>query len=232
MQTSGNRSITSRPVGDWTTKVAGLRRAFGFVLCAISASMACAPGSLPPDFVAGGASGAGGGGVGGAGGSGGVGGSAGAGGSGGGMDAAPPVGGAGGGGAAAPAACGRLTPPIASLTDVETLFVSPRCGIGPPPGGFCHSAVFEPKGLDKANMVQMLLVNQKAKVSCMNDTYITKGDYTKSFVLAKITAPTDTVTCPSGGMGGSRMPFAGGGAMPLSNDERDCFVWYISERAK
>jgi hypothetical protein len=115
---------------------------------------------------------------------------------------------------------------IASVADVETKFIAPRCGMGT---GACHASVFPPKGLDKADMVQMLLVDRKGTTYCMNDTYITKGNASKSFVLAKIMA-TDKVVCPSGGDGGAKMPFTG--AMPLSNDERDCFVWYINERAK
>jgi hypothetical protein len=109
---------------------------------------------------------------------------------------------------------------------METKFIAPRCGIG---NMTCHAVVFEPKGLDKPDMVQMLLVNQPSRTLCKSDKYIAKGDPMKSFVMAKITATGDKVTCPSGGDGGAKMPFMGG--MPLTKDELDCFVWYINTMA-
>src|SRR4051812_39649209 len=99
MQTSGKSSISSRPVSDWTTKVAGLGLASAaFIVFAIGTGTSCSPGGIdnPDQFITGaGGSGAGGAGAapGGAGG-GGTGGAGGAGGS------TP--------GPAAPEACGRL----------------------------------------------------------------------------------------------------------------------------
>jgi hypothetical protein len=212
MQTSGKSSISSRPVSDWTTKVAGLGLASAaFIVFAIGTGTSCSPGGIdnPDQFI----TGAGGSGTGGAGAAPGGAGGGGAGGAGG----SPPA-------SAAPEACGRLN--IATLADVETKFIAPRCGMGT---GSCHASLFAPKGLDKPDMVSMLLVDRKGSVYCMQDAYIAKGNPSKSYVLAKIMA-TDKVTCPSGGDGGAKMPFTG--ALALSNDERDCFVWYINERAK
>src|SRR4051812_38706834 len=172
MQTSGKSSITSRPVSDWTTKVVGLGLAAAFVVIAIGAGTSCSPGSIDnPDIYTTGAGGSGGGGAGGAGGAGG---------------SPPPA-------ADAPGACGRLN--ISRVADVETKFVAPRCGMG---NGTCHASVFPPRGLDKPDMVQMLFVNGKGTTFCTKDPYIVKGDAMKGFLMAKIMATGNDVTCPSG----------------------------------
>jgi hypothetical protein len=203
MKTSGNRSIISRPVMDRTTRGSGLGLASAFLFLVLGAG-SCSPGSLPTDFntpiTTGGTGGTGG---------------------------APPTGGTGGGGGMPPgpaaAGCGSLQ--VTTLADFETKFIAPKCGMG---NGTCHQTLFPPKGLDKADMVSMLLVGQRGTMYCMTDSYINKGEWMKSYVWAKISASGMNVNCPSGGMGGVRMPFA---MDPLTADQLDCFKWYITARA-
>jgi hypothetical protein len=213
MQTSGNRSITSRPVADRTTKVAGLGLVSSFVFLALAAA-SCSPGNLPGEFETGG-TGATGGGAGGTGGAGG--GTGGTGGTGGSPGAMPP------------AACMNLNLMISSIPDIESKFIASRCGKGPS-GSVCHASVFPPR-LDSPDMTAMLLVNKVGNL-CKSDPYIKKGDAAKSFIMAKIMADGPTVDCPSGpaGGGGAKMPFAP--ATALTNDERDCLVWYINQKAQ
>jgi hypothetical protein len=183
----------------------GLASAFLFLVLGAGS---CSPGSLPGDFN---------GGAGGAGATPGTGGT-------GGMPIA--TGGTGGVAVDPPApGCGSLQ--VTTLAEFETKFIAPKCGMG---NGTCHQTLFPPKGLDKADMVSMLLVGQRGTMYCMNDTYIKKGDWMGSYVWAKLTA-TDAmmVKCPSGGVGGTRMPFA---MDPLTAEQIDCFKWYITQRAK
>jgi hypothetical protein len=203
MQTSGNRSIISRPVVDRSTRGSGLGLASAFLFLALGAG-SCSPGSLPPDFptATGGTMITGTGGAGGMGGMGGTGG-------------APP----------GPAAAGCASLQVTTLAEFETKFIAPKCGMG---NGTCHQTLFPPKGLDKADMVSMLLVGQRGTMYCMNDTYIKKGEWMKSYVWAKISTTGMNVDCPSGGMGGLRMPF---GMDALTAEQLDCFKWYITSRA-
>jgi hypothetical protein len=135
-----------------------------------------------------------------------------------------------------PVACDSLK--ITTLTDVETKFLGPRCGTVPPGvvGANCHSTEFPPKGLDAPGTIRGTLVDQPS-VSCKMDKYINRADITRSFILAKVLAPTDMVDCPSGGPAGAglfRMPDQAVNPKPalLSSDERGCFMWYVSELAK
>jgi hypothetical protein len=136
-----------------------------------------------------------------------------------------------------PVACETLK--IATLADVETKFIAVRCGVLPPgvTEGSCHSTVFPPRNLDKPGMVRAALVDQKSQASCTSDKYVNRADVTRSFILAKVLAPADAVNCPSGGVagaGGIRMPDQAVNPKPalLSPDERNCFMWYITEIAR
>jgi hypothetical protein len=142
------------------------------------------------------------------------------------FDVAPP--------APPPAACATLQ--VASLTDFESKFFPQRCGVLPPGvvGGNCHNQVFPPKGLDTPSMVRAALVDKPGVTQCQGDKYINRADITRSFLLAKVLAPTDIVNCPSGGMGGARMPDQAVMPKPplLTSDERACLMWYVTEVAK
>jgi hypothetical protein len=219
MQTSGNRSSISRPAAGRTTVVAGAGTVVGLFALVGLGSISCSPGNIDCDKVSlgcpggGGSSGTGDTG----GGSSGQGGTAGT----------PAMAGTGG---TAPSECGSLG--VSSLTDFETKFIAPRCGMTG-----CHQAVFPPRNLNMPGMIRTALVGVKALSLCKTDFYINKSDYTKSFVLAKISSQSEMVQCPSGGAansGGTRMP----NAMPavagpmLGSDELACFTWWIQSVAK
>jgi hypothetical protein len=188
MQTSGNGSSISRPAGGRTTRAAGVGLAIGAVVMVTGAWISCSPGELNCDKVTcpNGSGGSGGGEAG----SGGGGGSA-------------AAGGSGGGGGTAPSECDSLG--VKTPTDFETKFIVAKCSTS-----MCHgpTSAFFPKGLSQQSMIRSLLVGKKGQLYCKNDYYINKTDPSKSFVLAKISADGDMVTCPSGGAGGLRMPNA------------------------
>jgi hypothetical protein len=130
------------------------------------------------------------------------------------------------------AALGITSTGTQALTDFETKFISMRCG-----QAMCHgpNSVFPPRDLDKPDKIRPTINGVKAGLNCRSDFYINKTDYTKSFILAKITSDNPTmVTCPSGGMGGTRMPNKTD-PMPMPTIPGDklmageiaCFTWYI-----
>jgi hypothetical protein len=126
-----------------------------------------------------------------------------------------------------PASCQSMG--VASLVDFEEKFVIPRCG-GP---NSCHQAVFPPRNLHMSAMLRTNLVGKKASTLCKNDFYIDVDRPEQSYLLATITPLGDKVTCPSGGEGGSRMPnkdIAVAGPR-LSEEEIDCFRWWVFELA-
>jgi hypothetical protein len=178
MQTSGKRSITSRPVADRTSKVAGLGLAVSLVFFGAIVGIACSPGSLPSDFPLAGGSGAGG--VGGAGGGGG------------------PDG--GGGPAVGPSTAVADCPKFKTLGEADGYFAS-RCGFNP----LCHGTGAVWTDLQKPN-IWMRLLNEKTKVDCTGaDTKVIDGTaWMKSLMLVK--ASQMTPTCPSGMTPGTVMP--------------------------
>lgn len=211
MQTSDSSSF-QRPVKFRTTRAAGVGAAIGMTLLVTSGWLACSPGELDcskVDCVKAGSGGGGEGGEGGAGGSGGMGG----------------AGGSGGGGGA-PEACKNIM--VNSLDEFETKFIIPKCGMSA-----CHQAVFPPRNLHMKAMIRTAMVDKAGVTLCKNDKYINKADVSKSYVLAKITATEEKVTCPSGGDGGVRMPnIAVGMVGPrLNDDEIACFTWYVETLA-
>lgn len=124
-----------------------------------------------------------------------------------------------------PAGCAGLE--VVTVDDFESKFIALRCG-----AAGCHQAMLPPKNLNVASMIRATLVGQKSTLVCAGDRYIDQDDPTKSLVLAKV-APQDgaTVVCPtSGAMGGKRMPL-GKGAMRLTDEEIDCFTWYVKQVA-
>jgi hypothetical protein len=125
-----------------------------------------------------------------------------------------------------PAGCAGLE--VETVDDFESKFIARRCG-----AAGCHQATLPPKNLDVASMIRASLVGQKSTLVCAGDRYIDQDDPTKSLVLAKI-APLDgaAVACPTPGpTGGKRMPL-GKGAMRLTDEEIDCFTWYVKQVAK
>jgi len=121
---------------------------------------------------------------------------------------------------------------VKALDDFETKFIATKCGATQ-----CHGnpTVFYPKNMNMPGMVRTTLVGKKAATLCKDDFYVDKGDFTKSFILAKIKAEGDTLDCPTPGpkpgSGGTRMPNKEGtpGAQgePLSAGELECFRWWI-----
>jgi hypothetical protein len=85
-------------------------------------------------------------------------------------------------------------------------------------------------------MIRKAVVGVKALSLCKTDYYVNKTKPGDSFMLAKISAATNDVKCPSGGAansGGTRMPnsmpaVAGPMLMP---DELACFTWWINSVA-
>jgi hypothetical protein len=134
-----------------------------------------------------------------------------------------------------PAACKTLE--IESLIEFETKFIAPRCGQAK-----CHGnpTVFHPKNLDMPKMIRATLVGKNGQTLCKDDFYVNKADPERSFVLAKIRATGETLTCPTdigvADSGGVRMPNKDG--MPglagkrLTQPEIDCFTWWVYEVAK
>ena len=122
---------------------------------------------------------------------------------------------------------------ILGMSEVETKFIGPRCGTAT-----CHNTMspFPPRQLDVPSMLRERLVDKKSLLFCKNDLYINRADPWKSVVLATVWTVEDRVTCPSGGLGGSRMPNKDG--MPtilaprLSQAELDCFTWWVFQVAK
>jgi hypothetical protein len=93
---------------------------------------------------------------------------------------------------------------IHSLDEVDSKFIAPRCG-----AAGCHQAIFPPRNLNNVAMIRGSVVGRKAQILCKTESYIDTSDYTKSFMLTKVTALGDSVACASGGAadsGGSRMP--------------------------
>jgi hypothetical protein len=209
MQTSGNSSSMSG------TRVAGAAAVIGLAIAVTGSWVACSPGE--PDCTkvschdSGGISGE----------TGGTGGTP-AGGSGGIKD---PV--------ADCSGVGVTSTGMAALSEFETKFIAPRCGVS-----MCHGpgAVFPPKNLDKPAMVRAnIAAGQKGSVFCKTDAFINKADFTKSYILAKISSDDPkAVMCPSGGEGGTRMPNkTDPSPMPtvpgdkLMDGEIACFTWYL-----
>jgi hypothetical protein len=122
---------------------------------------------------------------------------------------------------------------FANIGEVESRFIAPRCGISK-----CHarSSVFPPRNLDQVDSIRSQLVGVRAVLSCTKDFYVNRSDPAKSFLLAKVEATTDMVTCPSGGNGGTRMPNAEGQtnvpAPRLPDDELACLRWWVFEIAR
>jgi hypothetical protein len=122
-----------------------------------------------------------------------------------------------------------------SLADFENRFIVPRCGST----GGCHQSVFPPRNLNMSAMIRAALVGKKSQVYCKDDFYINTTDYTKSFMLAKVMAQGESVTCPSGGSansGGTRMPNKANEPtvvdQRLSDVEIDCFRWWVVELSR
>jgi hypothetical protein len=97
----------------------------------------------------------------------------------------------------------------------------------------CHgpSSVFPPRDLDKPAKIRFALVGVKGALNCKNDFYIDRMNPARSYFLATVDTYADNVTCPSGGMGGTRMPNRTG--MPtivgprLSDAEIACLRWWV-----
>jgi len=146
------------------------------------------------------------------------------------------AGGMGGGGPPPrPAACTTLT--INNIDEAEAKLVVPRCGTGPA-GATCHTGTFPPR-MDMIGTVrgEILKLPPRTRISCQSDPYINKANPAKSYMLAKITAPGEKMNCPTPvpnmpEIGGEKMPPMSLRATPLSNDERDCLVWYLGELAR
>ena len=134
-----------------------------------------------------------------------------------------------------PASCGDLgvsSTGMAALGEFETKFIATKCGTV-----MCHgpSSVFPPRDLDKPAKIRPNLAGVKAQLNCKTDFYIAKGSgdqFMKSYILAKITSDDPkNVDCPSGGMGGTRMPNKD--MMPtipgdkLPDPTIECFTWYV-----
>jgi hypothetical protein len=122
---------------------------------------------------------------------------------------------------------------IATVEEFETKFIAPRCGMSK-----CHGpmSVFPPRNLHIPSMIRPALVGKKSSLNCKEDYYVDRLFPGRSFVLAKIWAGADTVTCPSGGRpdsGGTRMPNKTD--MPtivgdrLTLSELQCFTWWVWE---
>jgi len=195
-----------------TTRVAGMASAIGFAIVVTGNWLACSPGE--PDCTKVSCND-----------SGGTGGDNNTGGSGGGGTMMDPP----------PAACDGLM--VATVDDFETKFIVPKCG-----QSMCHGprTVFPPKNLDMPDMIRPTLVGKNGSLACKTDFYIDKKDYTKSFVLAKITATGDYLPCPGAptgkaDAGGTRMPnktgMPGAQGDPLSAGEIECFTWYVKSVA-
>jgi hypothetical protein len=127
--------------------------------------------------------------------------------------------------------CGSLG--FANIGEVESRFIAPRCGMS-----LCHGpgSAFPPRNLHQVDHIRSALVGQKASLKCTNDFYVNRTDPAKSFLLAKVEATAPTVTCPSGGDGGTRMPNADGKpTIPgdrLPDDELACLRWWVFEIAR
>jgi hypothetical protein len=136
--------------------------------------------------------------------------------------------GGGGGENMRPAGCDSLG--VTTPVDFETKFIMTRCG-----SSMCHQSVFPPRNLNMADKIRAAVVDKKAAALCRSDSYINKANPSKSYLLAKITATDNKVTCPSGGDGGTRMPNKD--LMPtimgdrLTEGEIACFTWWVSEAA-
>jgi hypothetical protein len=129
---------------------------------------------------------------------------------------------------------GITTGGINGLREFEAKFIVPRCGQAK-----CHGpmGIFPPRNLHMPGLIRPTLVGQKAQLSCKTDFYIDRTDFTKSFVLAKVSATGVTVSCPTPGgkpdAGGLRMPNKTG--MPtvvgdrLTDTEIECFTWWVEQ---
>jgi hypothetical protein len=206
MQTSGNGS-------SMTTRVAGVAAAIGLAIVVTSSWIACSPGEPDCGKVNCDAANGGNGGT------------------------------AGSGGGEIekhPASCemfGVMSEGTAALTEFETSFIATKCGTV-----MCHgpSSVFPPRDLDKVAKIRPNLAGVKAQLNCKTDYYIAKGSgeqFMKSYILAKITSDDPkNVDCPSGGMGGTRMPNKD--MMPtipgdkLPDPAIECFTWYVKAVAQ
>jgi hypothetical protein len=128
-------------------------------------------------------------------------------------------------------ACKSLS--IATVNEFETKFIVPRCGTAR-----CHGpmSVFPPRNLDIPSMIRPNLVGKKSALNCKNDFYVDTTNPWKSVMLSTVWPVTDTVICPSGGQGGTRMPNKPD--MPtivgerLTQAELECFTWWVFEIAR
>lgn len=117
--------------------------------------------------------------------------------------------GGGTGGTGGAAACPTLNTPVncakaPTVDAVEQMILKPQCATAG-----CHTATGPFQPFLPATEMFKRLVDKPAALQCMTDMYINKTDASKSYFVAKVKfmAGATTITCPSGGAGGTPMPY-------------------------
>ena len=208
MQTSGKRSIISRPVSDRTTRVAGLGLSASFLFFAMTIVVSCSPGELPSEFQGmetGGSGGSGG------------------------------TGGAGGAPATTTADTPVMNCPKFSTLGAADTWFQMRCGINSTCHG--TGAVWTDMQTQTAPL-WMKAVNKAPAIACFGGMakLIDKTDWMRSYLIIKTSQAMPA--CPSGGMGpGTIMPppaaLQGAGVMaaPLTAEEQTCISQFAQAAA-
>jgi hypothetical protein len=117
--------------------------------------------------------------------------------------------------------------------DVEFKYIPQRCG-----QAMCHgpSSVFPPRNLHMPARIRASLIDQPSLLNCKQDLYVDRANPARSTFLATVEAVSDTVTCPSGGQGGTRMPnkdmMPTIPGMRLPQAEIECLRWWVSQIVK
>jgi hypothetical protein len=115
----------------------------------------------------------------------------------------------------------------------DVKYIPLRCG-----QATCHgpSSVFPPRNLDMPTAIRANLLDKPSLLNCKNDLYVNRVDPAKSYFLATVESVADTVTCPSGGQGGTRMPnkdfMPTIPGMRLPQAEIECLRWWVFQIAK